>query len=105
MEIKNLAQLKRAIQDGKCFTIVEHIRPECIGEYRKPTCTQTNGFYSAKFEDVVMNRPLSNSGKGLWVEYGKASHWEFADGICRQHMEYKMSGELVRRPLWAIKFD
>ena len=83
--VKNLAQFKRAIQDGKCFEIVKHYNhPEFVGQIRKPNKIQTNGFYSV--EKDVPNSPVSgaNDGKGFWAEYGKATDWEFHNGICSQ---------------------
>lgn len=84
IEVKNLAQLKRAIQEGYAFEIVRHyLRPENTGQIRKPTKVQTQSFYS-----VVLGKPehkvsKANYGLGVWFEYGKASDWEFKDGLCR----------------------
>lgn len=84
MEIKNLAQLKRAINNGQCFVIQKHhIKPDYTGQIRKPNKIQTNGFYS-----IVVNEPenevtKANAGKGSWFAYGKAKDWIFENGICK----------------------
>lgn len=93
MDIKNLAQLKRAINDKKAFEIVKHCRfPEWEGQTRVPNVVQTNGFYS-----VIPNEPnhkvsMFNDGKGSWLAYRKASEWKFEDGVC------ELSG------VWTIRF-
>ena len=96
--IKTLADVKRAINEGCCFTIKKHyIKPELEGQTRKPNVIQTNGFYS-----VIPNEPnhtvsMANYGKGYWAEYGKASDWSFKDGICKQYSHGK--------EIWEIEFE
>lgn len=96
--IKNLSQLKKAVNDGCKFKIIEHgIKPEYTGQIRKPNVIQTNGFYS-----IVDNEPnnpvtLANNGKGSWIEYGKASEWKFENGLCSM---FNPNGSLV----WIIQF-
>lgn len=82
MEIKNLSQLKKAIAAGNTFIIKNHRVPEFIGQRRKGNVIQTNAVWL-----IVPNEPenrvtLANGGKGSWLEYGKASAWEFNNGIC-----------------------
>ena len=85
MEIKNLAQLKRVIKDGRKFIIRKHyISSEYEGQIRKPNVVQTNGFYSIEDEKPDSKITLANNGKGSWIEYGKASDWKFEDGVCKQ---------------------
>ena len=101
MEIKNLAQLKRAINDCKEFVILQHfIKPEYTGQIRRPTTVQTNGFYSAAVEDIESGKPLSNFGKGIWIEYGKASEWKFENGECY----YAKTHQGMSKPIWKISF-
>lgn len=96
--IKNLSQLRKAINSGKKFRIIEHgIKPMYKGQIRKPNVVQTNGFYS-----IVENEPdnpvtLANNGKGSWIEYGKASDWIFENNMCAQ---YDRSGRMI----WIIQF-
>lgn len=93
MDIKNLAQFKRAINERKQFEIVKHCRfPEWVGQVRVPNVVQTNGFYS-----VIPNEPnhkvsMFNDGMGSWLAYGKASEWKFENGTC------ELNG------IWAIRF-
>ena len=51
--IKNLNQLRRTLREGTQLEILDHCRPECIGQIRGPI---------------------------LW--WGRAAHWQFADGVC-----------------------
>lgn len=86
MEIKNLAQLKRAIKEGHKFIIRKHyIKQEYKGQIRKPNVVQTNGFYSIEDGKPDSKITLANNGKGSWIEYGKASDWKFENGICKQY--------------------
>lgn len=98
MEIKNLAQLKKAVKEKKCFTIVKHyIRPEYDGQKRQPNVVQTNGFYSIVTGDLENKVSLANYGKGSWCEFGKAADWIFEDGLCK----FTYRGKLV----WEIQFE
>ncbi len=79
--IKNLAQLKRAIQVGTEFEIINHCRSSCIGEHRIVTFVNTLGFYSI----VPEKKTLSNENLGFFLEWGKAASWSFQDNICTQY--------------------
>ena len=96
--IGTLAEVKRAVQAGIQFEIVEHfIRPECKGQIRIPAKVTKTGFYSkikGEPEDSPMN--MSNDGKGIWMPFGKASDWEFTNGICTE----SHNGQKV----WSIVF-
>lgn len=97
MEIKNLAQLKRAIKEGHNFIIRKHyIHSEYEGQVRKPNIVQTNGFYSIEDGKPDSKVTLSNGGKGSWIDYGKASDWKFENGICKQ--------SFCGRDIWEIEF-
>ena len=82
MEIKNLAQLKKAFAEGHDFKILEHWRPENIGQVRHIRKLQTNGFYSIVPDEPDNRITLANNGLGSWMEYGKAANWTFENGIC-----------------------
>lgn len=80
MKITNLSQLKKALQPGAAFQIIEHfIRPEHTGEVRVITKAQTNGFYSAVKDDPSNKISKANGGLGSWCDIGKASNWTFAE--------------------------
>lgn len=83
MIIKNLTQLKRAIEARTPFLIVEHyVHPESKGQIRVPNVVQTNGFYSVVKDDDKNEINSYNNGKGSWMPYGKArENWMF-DGDC-----------------------
>ena len=44
--IKNLNQLRRTLREGTQLEILDHCRPECIGQIRNITLVNTQGFYS-----------------------------------------------------------
>ena len=107
MEIKNLSQLKRAVNEGHSFVILKHhLKPQFTGQWRKPSVIQTNGFYSVVADDPNHEVSNYNGGKGSWFPYGKASDWEFADGVCKSYVTRKSpTGESVRREVWEIAFE
>ena len=106
MEIKNLSQLKKAINAGLQFTIVKHyFHPEYTGHIRKPVTLQTNGFYSANIDDLAAGVPLANYGKGIWCAYGKASDWLFENGECTLLNIRKRNGETIAEPVFRISFQ
>ena len=80
--VKNLSQLKRTLQTGARFRVIDHGRPECVGEEREVTYANTQGFYS-----IVPNNPncrtsRANNGRGSVLWWSKAPFWEFEDGVC-----------------------
>jgi hypothetical protein len=96
--IKNLAELKKAINSGCAFTIKAHyIKPELTGQQRCAAKTQTNGFYSVVPGEPEHPVSMANGGKGYWAEYGKASDWTFENGICKQSFRGK--------EVWEIEFE
>lgn len=106
MEIQNLSQLKKAINAGHQFVILEHyIHPKYTGHIRKPVFVQTNGFYSANIDDLAAGVPLANYGKGVWLAYGKASDWQFENGECTLFHRYMRNGETITAPVWRIAFQ
>ena len=44
--IKNLSQLKKALQPGVGFQIVEHWKQELVGQIREVSHVQCKGFHS-----------------------------------------------------------
>lgn len=57
--IKNLSQLKKAINEKKEFKIVRHyIHPDYEGQVRVPNIIQTNGFYSVEKTSQIAKFPL-----------------------------------------------
>ena len=80
--ISNLSQLKKAFGSKAKFKIVDHHKAERIGQIRQANVIQTNGFYSIIPSEPNSEVTLCNGGKGTWLDYGKASFWEFEDGLC-----------------------
>ena len=84
MEVKNLAQFKRAIQNGNAFRIIRNDRfPEFNGQIRVPSKVQTNGFYSVVKDEPNNKVSQLNDGLGSWLMYGKAINWTFENGTCK----------------------
>ena len=73
--VKNLSQLKKAIQPGMMFEISDHLRPECIGERRIITGVSTVDFTSRKLDEN--GEPM---GKDLHMEFDRAKNWTFDGG-------------------------
>ena len=75
--IKNLNQLRRTLREGTQLEILDHCRPECIGQIRNITLVNTQGFYStvANQPDASANR--GNGGRGPILWWGRAAHWQF----------------------------
>lgn len=73
--VKNLSQLKKAIQPGMMFEISDHLRPECIGECRIVTGVSTVDFTSRKLDEN--GKP---TGKDLHMEFDRAKNWTFDGG-------------------------
>jgi len=71
--VKNLNQLKKALVPGVRYKVINHCRPECIGENRIVTGVNTAGFYS----DTEIR-----TEKAKWLAWGAAKHWRFENGIC-----------------------
>ena len=81
--IKNLSQLKKFLIKGAEYEIVEHCRTECIGEHRKVYYANTMGFYSIDPNNPENKINKGCGGKGLFLDWNKASFWEFRDdGVC-----------------------
>lgn len=74
--IKNLNQLRRTLREGTQLEILDHCRPECIGQIRNITLVNTQGFYStvANQPDASANR--GNGGRGPILWWGRAAHWQ-----------------------------
>ena len=80
--IQNLSQLKKSMTKGTRFRIVQHIRPECVGQIRRVTFANTVSIYSAV--DSEPENPVNscNEGRGPILWWGGAKAWEFSDGLC-----------------------
>ena len=82
-QIKNLSQLKKCLKAGSRLEVIGHCRPECIGEMRKVTLANTQGFYSivdGEPPDSRLNQ--GNEGKGPVLHWSNAPFWAFQDGVC-----------------------
>lgn len=82
VEIKNLAQLKRALTIGTEFKIMSHLRSEVINQTRQVKYADTTGIYSIRPDAPDDTINSANGGRGSYLDWGKASDWEFKNGTC-----------------------
>ena len=82
VEIKNLAQLKRALTVGTEFKITSHLRSEVINQTRQVKYADTTGIYSIRPDAPDDTINSANGGRGSYLGWGKASDWEFKNGTC-----------------------
>lgn len=80
--IQNLSQLKKKLKPGSRFEVVNHCRPECIGQIREITLANTAGFYSKDATNPENDLNRANGGKGNILWWEKATNWGFQDGLC-----------------------
>lgn len=96
MTINNLSQLKRALASGHSFIILEHfLKPEHTGEIRTVQKMQTNGMYTGILNDPEHYVSRYNNGLGSWIDFGKASNWNFKNSECTL--------TIGQRKIWKIK--
>ena len=76
--IKNLSQLKRSLKENMLLEITGHCRAECVGESRRITKGNTQGFCSTVTTPTSHVNPSKNPI--LW--WSKAPFWNFSDGVC-----------------------
>ena len=85
-EIKNLNQLKKALVLGARFNIVKHfVHPEFTGQKRIVQAVQSNAIFSGVINEPDNTVSKANNGKGVYLGFGKASTWEFKDGLCTSY--------------------
>ena len=75
--IQNLSQLKKQLMPGTEFEILEHVRPEYVGQVRRVTTANTQGVYSIIPSAPDSHVSLANGGKGSVLYWSKAPYWEF----------------------------
>lgn len=76
--IKSLNQLKRTLKENMLLEITGHCREECVGEIRRITKVNTQGFYST----VISPSSHVNLSKNPILWWSKAPFWNFEDGVC-----------------------
>ena len=81
MDINNLSQLKKELQKGKRFIVINHQKPELIGQIREVNKVQTNGIFTTIADNPDHKWSKCNGGKGSRMDYNQANHYEFGDTI------------------------
>lgn len=79
--ISNLSQLKKVLQKGARFLVVDHWKPELVGQLREVTKVQTNAIYTIIPDNLEHPYSKCNGGKGSRMEYNKVNHYEFGETI------------------------
>ena len=83
VDIKNLAQLKRALTVGAEFEITSYIRGDVVNQWRRVKEADTVAIYSIRPDAPDDEKTtLANHGRGSYLPWEKASDWEFSNGIC-----------------------
>ncbi len=83
VDIKNLAQLKRALTVGAEFEITSYIRDDVVNQWRRVKEADTVAIYSIRPDAPDDEKTtLANHGRGSYLPWEKASDWGFANGIC-----------------------
>ena len=86
IKIKNLAHLKRVLQEGTEYKILMHkSHPEGIGLIRKVSYLQSNGVYSKIKDQPNHKYSIVNHGKGIFMKFEKASRYVFGDTVKLLH--------------------
>lgn len=82
MVCNSLSQLKKILKSAPRLEITDHCRKECVGEIRRVTKANTQGFYSVVDGQPEHKTSKANGGKGSVLWWSKALFWSFQDGIC-----------------------
>lgn len=80
--VNNLSQLKKVLKAHPRLEIVGHCRKECVGEIRRVTLADTQGFYSVVDGQPNHKTSRANDGKGSVLWWSKAPFWNFENGVC-----------------------
>lgn len=80
--IKNLFQLKKALEADTMLEITAHCRSDYIGQRRRVTLANTQGFYSVIADEPESKVSLANGGKGSWLAWSNAPFWQFENDVC-----------------------
>lgn len=79
--VKNLSSLKRLLQVGTLFEILDHQKEAHRGEIWEVVSVQNNCIWSVIHGDPDHEVSKANNGKGYRMDYGKATDYEFGETI------------------------
>ncbi len=77
--MRSLSDLKRTLAVGVEFEITGHARAEAVGENRRITYVNTQGFYSINPSAPDGKAAKANGGKGFYLGWGAAKFWRFKE--------------------------
>lgn len=80
MIIKNLSQLKKAMQPGMLVKVHQHaVHPDYAGQLRVVNKVQTNCTYQKLDQQPEAKFSTCNGGRGNRMDYGAAINYRFED--------------------------
>ena len=96
MIIQSLNQLKRVLIPGVEFEIILHSRPECIGQIRRVTKSNTVGVYTVIPSEPDNRFSIGNNGLGSYLNWGPAKYWTFdSEGVCAKYSDYQFGNNEI----------
>lgn len=82
VSVDNLSHLKNLLHKGAVFQILRHNKhPEFIGLMREVNIVQQNAVYTTIKDDPDHKFSNYNGGKGIRMDFEKASHYVFGDTV------------------------
>jgi hypothetical protein len=78
-----MTELKHTLTAGAEFEIIDHCRPEAVGEVRRVSYANTQGFYTTIPADPDGKISKGNGGKGSFLGWSSAKFWRFKENnVC-----------------------
>lgn len=78
MRIKNLSQLKKAMQPGVLVKVYQHfVHPDYAGQLRVINKVQTNCTYQKLYQQPEDKFSTYNGGRGNRMDFGAANDYRF----------------------------
>ena len=82
VNVDNLSHLKKLLHKGAVFQILRHNKhPEFVGLMREVNIVQQNAVYTTIKDEPDHEFSNYNGGKGIRMDFEKASHYVFGDTV------------------------
>lgn len=81
MKINNLTHLKQVLQPGAKFKVLQHTKHDMAGLTREVNIKQSNAIYTRISGQPDHKLSKCNGGKGLRMDFEKASCYAFGDTV------------------------
>ena len=95
--IKNLSQLKKKLQPGARFQIIEHWKKEFIGQIREVSHLHSNGFHSKVLDDPQHWVSLANDGKDICC----GGRLQSTGNFTTVSAPFTIIGTFIHRNIWS----